>query len=259
MTVLVATVAISGTRVVVGAYRDNTGANLAGSAYVYELNSGTPTVPVATLNNPCPEAGDPFGYSVGISGTRVVVGANQDDTGASDAGSAYVYDLSGGTPTVPVATLNNPGPAADDLFGYSVAISGTRVVVGAYTGRHGSERRRERLCYDLSGGTPTVPVATLNNPGPARATFGYSVAISGTRVVVGAHLDDTGASDAGSAYVYDLSGGTPTVPVATLNNPGPAVSDFFGYSVAISGTRVVVGAYLMTRGRATPGGRMCTI
>ena len=87
-----------------------------------------------------------FGYSVAISGTRVVVGANGDDTGASDAGSAYVYDLSGGTPTVPVATLNNPGPAASDYFGNSVAISGTRVVVGASLGRHGSERRRERVC-----------------------------------------------------------------------------------------------------------------
>ena len=35
------------------------------------------------------------------------------------------------------------------------------------------------------------------------------MAISGTRVVVGAHGDDTGASDAGSAYVYDLTSGTP--------------------------------------------------
>ena len=50
-----------------------------------------------------------------------MVGADADDTGATDAGSAYVYDLSSATPTVPVATLNNPGPAASDKFGYSVA------------------------------------------------------------------------------------------------------------------------------------------
>ena len=67
---------------------------------------------MATLNNPGPAEGDQFGESVAISGTRVVVGAIRDDTGATDAGSAYVYDLSSGTPTVPVATLNNPGPAA---------------------------------------------------------------------------------------------------------------------------------------------------
>ena len=236
-------VAISGTRVVVGAHADDTGATNAGSAYVYDLSSGTPTVPVATLNNPSPFANDQFGLSVAISGTRVVVGAHVDDTGATDAGSAYVYDLSSGTPTVPVATLNNPGPAAGDLFGMSVAISGTRVVVGANADDTGATDAGSAYVYDLSSGTPTVPVATLNNPGPAEGDqFGESVAISGTRVVVGAFVDDTGATNAGSAYVYDLSSGTPTVPVATLNNPGPAGGDTFGESVAISGTRVVVGA-----------------
>jgi hypothetical protein len=45
-------------------------------------------VPVATLNNPAPTSNDQFGISVAISGTRVVVGAIMDDTGASDTGSA---------------------------------------------------------------------------------------------------------------------------------------------------------------------------
>ncbi len=237
-------VAISGTRVVVGTWQDDTGAQDAGSAYVYDLSSGTPTVPVFTLNNPGPEPQDYFGYSVAISGTRAVVGAWKDETGAGDAGSAYVYDLSSGTPTIPAATLNNPGPAASDFFGWSVAISGTRVVVGAWQDDAAAQDAGSVYVYDLSSGTPTVPVATLNNPSPAADDrFGYSVAISGTRVVVGAYQDDTGATDAGSAYVYDLSSGTPTAPVATFNKPSPAVSDQFGYSVAISGTRVVVGAF----------------
>ena len=117
------------TRVVVGANQDDTGATDAGIAYVYDLNSGTPTVPVVTLNKPALAADDNFGRAVAISDTRVVVGALLDDTGATNAGSAYVYDLSSGTPTIPVTTLNNPSPAASDWFGESVAISGTRVVV----------------------------------------------------------------------------------------------------------------------------------
>ena len=36
--------------------------------------------------------------------------------------------------------------------------------------------------------------------------FGYSVAISGDRIVVGAMLEDTTASDAGSGYIYDSKG-----------------------------------------------------
>jgi hypothetical protein len=247
-------VAISGTRMVVGAPYDDTGATDSGSAYVYDLNSQTPAVPVATLSNPGPAASDFFGSSVAISGTRVAVGTPSDDTGAFGAGSAYVYGLSSGTPTVPVATLNNPGPSLQDQFGVSVAISGTRVVVGAPFDDTGATDAGSAYVYELSSGTPTVPVATLNNPGPAvNDQFGLSVAISGTRVVVGARFDDTGATDAGSAYVYDLSTGTPTVPVATLNNPGPAANDQFGFSVAISGTGVVVGAFLDDMGATNVG------
>ena len=238
-------VAISGTRVVVGAWGDGSGLHYAGSAYVYDLSNSAPTVPVATLNNPSQVTGDNFGFAVAISGTRVVVGAYQDDTGAIDAGSAYVYDLSSGTPTVPVATFNNPSPEKGDNFGYSVAISGTRAVVGAFLDRTGADGAGSAYVYDLSNATPTVPLATLNNPNPAVFDFfGSSVAISGTRVVVGADADDLGAVDAGAAYVYDLASGTPIVPVATLNKPNPAKNDRFGFPVAIDGTTVAIGTPL---------------
>jgi hypothetical protein len=236
-------VAISGSRVVVGAYLDDTGATNAGSAYVYDLSSVTPTVPVATLNNPSPAANDYFGGSTSISGMRVVVGSQGDDAGAGDAGSAYVYDLSSGTPTMPVATLNNPDPAAGDWFGLSVAVSGTRVVVGALYDNTGATDAGSAYVYDLSGGTPTVPVASLNNPSPTvNDQFGRSVAVSGTRVVVSAYNDDSGATDAGSAYVYETSSATPTVPVATLANPTPEASDRFGLLVAIDGSTIAIGS-----------------
>jgi hypothetical protein len=248
-------VSISGTRVVVGAYRDNTGADQAGRAYVYDIASGSPGSPIATLNNPSPGTNDFFGFAVAISGTRVVIGAYQDGpTGNSDAGRAFVYDLTSGTPAVPVVTLNNPIQAAQGYFGYSVAISGTRVVVGAIADDSGATDAGRAYVYDLAGATPTVPVATLNNPSPGTTDwFGYSVAISGTRVVVGAIFDDTGATDAGSAYVYDLASATPALPLVTLNNPSPAASDLFGGSVAISGTRVVIGAYLNDTGADASG------
>ena len=243
-------VAISGTLVVVGASGDDTGATDTGSAYVYDLSSGTPTVPVATLNNPSPAATDSFGSSVAISGTVVVVGASLHDTGATNAGSAYVYDLSSGTPTVPVTTLNNPSPTVGGNFGISVSISGTRVAVGAAEPAGSGHA----YVYDVSSGTPSVPVTTLNNPAPAPGDqFGFSVAISGTRMVVGAPADDAGATNAGSAYVYDLNSGTPTVPVATLSNPSPAASDTFGFAVSISGLRVLVGSRLHDTGATDAG------
>jgi len=76
--------------------------------------------------------GDLFGSSVAISGTRVVVGAQSDDAGAADTGSAYIYDIASGTPSTPIVTLNNPGPAAAGYFGNSAAVDGNLVVLGAF-------------------------------------------------------------------------------------------------------------------------------
>lgn len=144
---------------------------------------------------------------------------------------------------MPVATLNSPNPTSDDGFGNSVAISGTPMVIGAYLDDTGAPNAGRAYVYDLASATPMVPVATLNNPSPASSDlFGTAVAVSGMRVVVGASQDDTEATDAGSAYVYDLASPTPTVPAATLNNPAPAIGDNFGRSVAISGIAAAVGA-----------------
>jgi hypothetical protein len=236
-----AAVAISGTRIVVGAGQDDTGDTDAGSAYVYDLASATPTVPVATLNNPSPAIWAAFGHSVAISGTRIIAGAPKDSAGGTSAGIAYLYDLSSATPTVPVTVLSNPSPASYDFFGWSVGISGTRVVVSAYTNVVAlSQNAGSVYVYDLASATPAVPVTTLNKPNPQSYDyFGYAVAVSGSRVVVSAAIDN---HTTGRVYVYDFGGATPTDPAATLHNPTAVDHDYFGESIAISGTRLVVGA-----------------
>jgi hypothetical protein len=100
-----------------------------GAAYVYDLTSATPATPVSTLVNPQPTFLDHFGTSVDISGTRVVVGAPQSDTGAVESGQAFLYDLSSSTPGIAIGILNNPTPAKDDNFGWAVAIDGLTVAV----------------------------------------------------------------------------------------------------------------------------------
>jgi hypothetical protein len=252
-------VAISGTRVVVGAHSDDTGATNAGAAFVFDLGGATPTVPVAKLENPAPAVDDNFGWSVAISGTRVAVGAHLDDpvlngSVVTSAGSVYVYDLAGATPTQPTATLHKLDSTAADQFGYSVAISASHVIVGTYADDEGAVDSGRAYVFELGSATPTIPTATLNNPSPAfDDRFGWSVAIVGTRAVVGAYQDDTLADDSGIAYGYDLGGGTPDVPATTLKDSGPGKEDQFGYSVAVSGTRVVVGARVEDTGAKDSG------
>jgi len=238
-------VAMDGKIMVVGKPQDYYVGLAYGLAEVHDAATGAL---LHTITNPTPAGLDFFGSSVAISGTRIVVGAIGDDTGATDAGSVYVYDLASAWPTVPVATLNNPRPAQCDWFGWSVAISGTRIVVGAPLVGHSDAGAS--YVYDLASPTPTVPVAILTNPA-SRGRFGFSVGISDKRVVVGAPSHHNGAVDTGGAYVYntgraylyDLASAAPTVPVAALNHPIPTTSEGFGWSVAISEGRVVVRAY----------------
>ena len=83
--------------------------------------------------------------------------------------------------------------------------------------------------------------------------FGYSVAVSGDTVVVGAYLEassatgvngdgsDNSANNAGAAYIFGRSGGVWSQQ-AYLKASNTAAGDLFGVSVAISGDTVVVGA-----------------
>jgi WD40 repeat protein len=248
-------VAISGNTVAVGDPQDDLfGAGNAGTVFLYDLSSATPTVPVTTLNHPSPHGGDEFGIAMAMDGTRLVVGVHRDDDGADASGSVYVYDLSSSTPRVATAILLNPSPHLNDSFGDAVAISGTRVAVGVQFDDTTGTNSGRAYVYDVAGATPTVPIITLNNPTPATSDFlGKAIAISGTRVVVGAYGDDTGALDAGSAYGYNIAGATPTIPIATLNHPGPGTEDRFGLSVAVSGKRMAVGAPFSDIGATNAG------
>ncbi|MBX9585110.1 MAG: FG-GAP repeat protein, partial [Gemmataceae bacterium] len=237
-----ASVAISGDRAVVGANADDPGGvNNAGSAYVFDLTAG-PAPPALPLVNPDPTDSDFFGVSVAISGGRVVVGAEGDSPGGVDqAGTAYVFDAASRAKT---ATLNNPAPGKGDGFGYSVAISGDRAVVGAVGDSPGGVNRAgTAYVFDLTAGPAPPPAATLNNPDPAAGDeFGIAVAISGTQVVVGADQDGPGGVlRSGAAFVFDLTAGA-TPAAAPLPNPNSADNDRFGISVAITGNRAVVGS-----------------
>jgi WD40 repeat protein len=224
-------VSISGTRVAVGAYGSPGFTTAPGRIDVFDLASPTPDEPIARFYNPL--GGGPFGGLVAMSGTRIVAGISP----GSNSGMVYLYDLTAAIPDQPVLTLQTPTQSPDDSFGHAVAISGTRFIIGAPT----STSAGSAYVYDLATATPTVPIAILNNPNPtADARFGESVAISGTRIVVGATWDDTGATDAGIAYVYDLSAPTPTAPVAVLRNPQPEASDYFGSSVVTDGETVAI-------------------
>ena len=94
--------------------------------------------------------------------------------------------------------------------------------------------------------------------GEAEDYFGYSVAMSGDTVVVGAMRHDDPKWDSGSAFVFNTTdGGATYEQVAKLTDPDAGTHDSLGYSVAIAGAVVVVGsdnnaAYVFSPTVATP-------
>jgi len=234
-------VAVSGDYLVVGAPLEDATGTDSGRAYVFSVSTGALLL---TLNNPTPAGNDYFGNFVAASGDFIVVSAYGDNTGASDAGSAYVFSASTGAL---LQTLNNPAPQAGDAFG-QVAIFGDYVLVGAWLDDAGATDVGSAYLFSASTGSL---LRTISNPTPAANDyFGQSVSLSGDVVVVGADGDNTGASDTGSAYVFSASTGA---LLQTLNNPAPQAGDAFGLQVSVSGDYVLVGAWLDDAG-ATDGG-----
>ena len=237
-------VASNGQYTLVGCPNDHAHATDAGSVKVFDSTTGKF---LFIIPNPRKRngTGDHFGSAVGISGNLVVVGAHGEDTGGSDVGSAYIFDLSSADPTKPIRTLHNPEPDGPqfDYFGSAVAISGQRVVVGAHYDDTAGPNTGSAYVYDLAGNTPETPICVLNNPQPADSDFfGSSVAIAGTKVAVGAPEDDAVYVGAGAVYLYDIGGPNPTDYVA-INNPSSAgglpypfnaVPERFGWSIAMS-------------------------
>ena len=239
-------IAVSGSHLVTG---DSASSN--GNAYVYDLMSATPNVPALTLTYANQAAGDGFGYSAAISGSRVAIGCPGTAFFANYSGRVFLYDLAGPTPTAPVVTFTNVNlDLHESALGVSVAVSDRWVVAGAWQGGIGPSVRGSVHVFDLNSPTPIVPTTILTNPGPdGSSAFGAALAMEGSRVVVGSPYDHTGAQFSGSAHIYDLAGANPTQPLVVLTNPSPSFNAYFGLSVAISGNRIVTGA----RGDDTSG------
>ena len=89
-----------------------------------------PTTQIAKLLAGDAEATDYYGWSVSISGDYAIIGAYEEDAGATGAGAAYIFKHTG-TSWVQEAKLQASDAEASDRFGYSVAISGDYAIVGA--------------------------------------------------------------------------------------------------------------------------------
>jgi len=129
----------------------------------------------------------------------------------------------------------------NDWFGYSVAVDGDTVVVGAIGDNDNGNTSGSAYIYQFDGSS-WIETKIRANDGTSGDYFGTSVAISGDTVVVGANGDDANGPVSGSAYIYRFDGKN-WIETKIVANDGTS-GDYFGESVAVSGDTVVVGARL---------------
>jgi hypothetical protein len=232
-------------RAIVGAPYAGNAMNHLGRAYIFNPSSTVaPEDPTASVRQSVQAQETHFGSVVAMEQHLMAIGAPYDDLAGEDAGAVYLYDQTTGQPATPMAILFSPEPSPYNHFGAAIDISGNLIVIGVPQNDMGAQNAGRAYVFNLAGGAPVL-VATLNNPAPAPDdTFGGSVAISGHRVLIGAHRDDASRTDSGTAYLYDLLSATPSIPTAVVINPDPDIGDYFGASVAISGNRIAIGAPL---------------
>ena len=203
-------VAFSGNTALLGAPSDEVaGKTNAGAVYVFTLSGGTWTQTHRLIAGDASEAAA-FGYTVALDGDRALFGATFDDHGGiSDAGSAYVFERSGATWTQRAKLTAGRDAAANDLFGWSIALDGARALIGSVGhDARGLADAGSAYVFDLDTGNNRWKQVQKLTASDASFDFyfGWSVALDGDRAVVGVLSDDHSGTDAGSAYVFDRAG-----------------------------------------------------
>ncbi|MFT6922587.1 MAG: hypothetical protein ACJA1C_001593 [Crocinitomicaceae bacterium] len=231
----------------------------AGSVYVFEFN-GNVWAETAKLVASDRSADDRFGARASISDDRIIIGAYQEDEdilgGASltDAGSAYIFELIGGVWTE-TAKLVASDRSAGNRFGFDVAISGDKAIVGAYynatdtSGINSYVSAGAAYVFELNGGVWTETAKLVASDRSTYNYFGYSVTMDESKAIIGAQGNKSDAlgggslfNNAGSVYVFESVGGVWT-ETAKLVASDRGTNDNFGFDAAISNNKLVVGAF----------------
>ena len=260
-------VSLSGDTALVGADRDDDTATDSGSAYVF-IRTGVNWVQQAKLTAGDPAEVDQFGVSVSLSGDTAVIGAPVNDAGIVDSGAAHVFVRSGSTRNQQAKFIASD-PAVNDLFGWSVSLSGdtatdsgsvyvflrtgvtwaqqakltageTALIGAAFDDEVGNSSGSAYV-FLRTGVTWAQQAKLTAGDAGANDFFGWSVSLSGETALIGAAFDDEVGNSSGSAYVF-LRTGVTWAQQAKLTAGDAGANDFFGWSVSLSGETALIGA-----------------
>jgi hypothetical protein len=184
-----------------------------------------------TVARPAAEQNLGYPQSLASNGSYLVAGMALDDTRAPQAGAVAVFD---GRTLRQLRLITAADGEAEDLFGYSVALSGNLLFVGAPQHQESANDSGVVYVFDVRTGRHLRKIVPAD---PAAGDqFGYALAADGKHLAVGAAQKNMGT---GAAYVFPVSSG---VQRFKLTLDIPKQGDLFGYGFAIYGNHLLVGA-----------------
>ncbi len=217
-----------------------------GSVYVFTEINGVWTQTqklVATPDfTPPPNWSDFFGWSLALSGDKLIVGAPFTFAAQGPTGAAFVFTSSNGV-WVQSQQLQAADAVAVDYFGQSVGLAGSTAVVGAYS-KNGGEGAAYVFSNSGSTWSQTQELfASDGTPGDSHQ-FGEALSFDGRELVIGAPGPDYVSTDiypVGAAYVFKQTAGTWS-EVQRLTASDAAPGDQFGFAIDLSRKRALIGA-----------------
>ncbi len=227
-------VALDGDTAVIGATGLYAVGPASGCAYVF-VRTGTTWTQEAKLTASDAAEGDLMGFAVALDGNRAIVGAPGADRGFPANGAAYVFVRNGTSWTEEAAFFATSGGS----FGVGVDIRGSLASVGNHMDIVSGQPTGSAYVFARDGSAWTEQARLAASDGENWSYFGRDVALDGDTVAVGAF----GHGGTGSAYVFERRGAAWTEEAKLLPSDGAGM-DLFGYSVALDGRTVLVGAPL---------------
>lgn len=227
--------ALSGDRAVVAAFRPFFSNFTSNAAYVFERDSTGTWHQTARLTAEAGHEEGAFAASVSIDGERLLITASGDVAGRAYHGAAYIFEKDATGQWIQAARFSGDGSPATGVFGTSAALDKDRAVISAST--YFANRAGSLYIFERS------PDGRWEQQSRLRGIddLYIALAIDGDRILVGESRG--GRQKEGLATLYERQADGTWATIAELHPKHPYEDGGFGRAVSLKGDHALVVGY----------------
>ncbi len=228
--------------------------------YIYEqnLNGTWPETYTQRINwNNQQKASFHFGGSVFLIEDTLFIGDGNSSISGASTGAVYVFkrNAQGTFPPIANSIILPNDSKNSNQFGTSISTQEDTLVIGDFNDDTNGTNAGAAYIFKLNENTALweEEQKILPSDGSSQSSFGAQVSLSGNTAIVGAHTDDSIASNLGAAYIFveNSDGNWPENETRKILPSDGIQGGCFGRSVAIEDDIILVGSYGGSLGNAT--------